>query len=300
MIRRVMSKRAVGVTYGLRALVIGAVNPLLYVGTAENTHHRTTPYTRLALTGRLFEAVFMGDKDEADRALAYTHKRHVPVEGALPENAGPNHPAGTHYSARDPHLMFMTMAFTMDSAETMYDELVTPLTDTEREDLYQDYVRWGELFGMPREAAPADYPAFRKYFDGYLASDELCLTDEARLVGRYLSGKQVATPFPSIVRYLPVNGALMIQGRLPPRVKRLYGIDWGRSDERVYRGLATTVRAAHRVPPLRAIMTGRSDPLYRVISKREQKVVRGGGESMPGVDPRSIAERQAETARRAG
>src|SRR5687768_3529839 len=53
MIRRVMRKRAVGLTYGLRALVIGAVNPLLYVGTAESTEHRDTPYTRLALTGKL-------------------------------------------------------------------------------------------------------------------------------------------------------------------------------------------------------------------------------------------------------
>ena len=53
MIRRVMRKRAVGLTYGQRALVIGAVHPLLYVGTAENTQHRTTPYTRLGLAPAL-------------------------------------------------------------------------------------------------------------------------------------------------------------------------------------------------------------------------------------------------------
>lgn len=128
MIRRVMRKRAVGLTYGLRALVIGAVHPLLFVGTAENTAHRATPYTRLALTGRLFEAVFLGDKDEADRALAFTRKRHLPVDGVLPEDAGPHHPAGSHYSALDPHLMFMTMAFTADSAEVMHDLLVRKLT----------------------------------------------------------------------------------------------------------------------------------------------------------------------------
>ncbi len=62
MIRRVMRKRAVGLTYGQRALVVGAVNPLLYVGTAEHTEHRTTPYTRLAITGRLFEAVALGTR----------------------------------------------------------------------------------------------------------------------------------------------------------------------------------------------------------------------------------------------
>jgi uncharacterized protein (DUF2236 family) len=84
MIRRVMRKRAVGLTYGLRALVIGAVNPLLYVGTAESTEHRDTPYTRLALTGKLFEAVFFGSREDADRALEFTGKKATRGRGGAP------------------------------------------------------------------------------------------------------------------------------------------------------------------------------------------------------------------------
>lgn len=154
MIRRVMRKRAVGLTYGLRALVIGAVNPLLYVGTAESTQHRDTPYTRLALTGNLFEAVFFGTREEADRALEFTGKKHAQVKGRLPEDAGARHPAGSAYSAYDPHLSFMTMAFTFESAEVMYDLLVRRLSDTEREDLYQDYVRWGSCSGCHGKPRP--------------------------------------------------------------------------------------------------------------------------------------------------
>ncbi|MBB5914758.1 uncharacterized protein (DUF2236 family) [Nocardia transvalensis] len=290
MIRRVMRKRAVGLTYGQRALVVGAVNPLLYVGTAENTAHRTTPYTRLALTGRLFEAVFLGTKDEADRALAFTHKKHVRVRGALPEDAGPRHLAGSGYSATDPHLMFMTMAFTFDSAEVMHDVLVRRLTDAEREDLYQDYVRWGELFGMPRTAAPADYPAFRRYFDGYLASGELFLTDEARLVGSYLAGKQVPYPMPMPLHQVTTSVFLLIQGSLPPRIRDMYGICWGTREELTYRTLARGVRTAHiTLPlaprPLHTTLAGPSAPVYRLLSRREHELVNSGRPSMPGVDP---------------
>lgn len=298
MIRRVMRKRAVGLTYGQRALVIGAVNPLLYVGTAEHTQHRTTPYTRLALTGRLFEAVALGSREEADRARAFTHKKHVPVRGALPEDAGERHPAGTRYAAHDSHLMFMTMAFTFDSAEVMHDLLVRRLSATEREDLYQDYVRWGELFGMPREAAPASYPEFRRYFDDYLASDELYLTDEARLVGAYLSGQEVAYPMRSPLGKVVGGVYLLIQGSLPPRIREMYALRWGRKEEIAFRTLAQTVRTAHLAPPLaprvlRGTLAGPSAPVYRMLTRREHTLISSGRPSMPGVDPLNYADRHA-------
>jgi uncharacterized protein (DUF2236 family) len=294
MARRVMSKRAVGLTYGQRALVVGAVHPLLYVGTAENTEHRMTPYTRLALTGKLFEAVFLGSKHEADRALAFTTKKHETVRGALPEDAGKRHPAGTGYCALDPHLMYMTMAFTFDSAEVMYDLLVRRLTDGEREALYQDYVRWAELFGMPRKAAPGSYPLFRKSFDAYLASDELFLTDEARLVGSYLAGQRVPYPQRMPLRQATSAFFLLVQGSLPPRIRDMYGMRWGIPEQLAYRTLAQAVRTAHIAPPLlRGTLAGPSAPVYKLVSRREHELVGTGRPSMPGVDPRNWAARNS-------
>ncbi|KAF0848420.1 oxygenase MpaB family protein [Nocardia caishijiensis] len=296
MIRRVMSKRAVGVTYGLRALVIGAVHPLLFVGTSEHTGHRATPYTRLAVTGALFESVFLGSKAEADRALAFTRRKHERVVGALPEDAGPHHHAGTPYSALDPHLMFMTMAFTFDSAEVMHDRLVRELTATEREDLYQDYVRWGELFGMPRTAAPADYPAFRRYFDDYLDSTEPFLTDEAELVGSYLAGHRKAYRLRPPVEQVGSALYLLVQGSLPARIRRMYGIRWDLADELAHRTLCRSIRTAHLAPPLAprllaGTLAGRSTPSYQLLARREQHMIRQGKPSMPGVDPRNWVQR---------
>ena len=77
MVVRALSARAVGLTYGQRALVIGALHPRLFVGTAQHTSHRESPYTRLGLTARLFEPVFLGSTEEADRALAFAAKRHA-------------------------------------------------------------------------------------------------------------------------------------------------------------------------------------------------------------------------------
>lgn len=297
---RVMSKRAVGLTYGERALVVGATNPLLYVGTAENTSHRETPYNRLALTGRLFEAVFLGTKAEADRALDFTRKKHERVVGGLPEAAGPHHPAGMRYSARDPHLMYMTMAFTFDSAEAMHDLLVRTLTDGEREGLWQDFVRWAELFGMPRSAAPGTYREFRDSFDSYLASDQLFLTAEARLVGAHLAGaERQKYPLPGRLRHGAPALALIVQGSLPARIREIYGLRWTSADELAFQLAVRTLRAVHFRPrlapagPLRIALRGPSAPSYATLARGERELIRSGRPSMPGVDTKGRAKETA-------
>ena len=80
--------------------------------------------------------------------------------------------------------MLWTIAVMMDSAERFHDLLVRRLRGREREELWRDYVRFGELFGMPREVAPRTHAGFRAYFDGFIAGPQAHLTDEARYLGR--------------------------------------------------------------------------------------------------------------------
>jgi len=286
---RVMSNRAVGLTYGQRALVIGAVHPQLFVGTAQHTSRPELPYNRLSRTARLFEAVFLGTREQADRALEFTHRRHATVSGTLPADAGPHYPRGTGYDARDPSLMYMTMAFTFDSALAMHNLLVRRLSGDEREALWQDFVRWAELFGMPRSAAPASYPSFRRSFDDYLASDALHLTDQARLVGGYLAGARRGdydAPIP--LRPLFRTLDLLVKGSLPPRIRSMYGFRWTPAHRTAF---ASAVRGARvlyvRTPrfvprPLDPLLFGSTDPLLRIVAGQERQQLRHGRRSMPG------------------
>ncbi|MGN6606841.1 MAG: oxygenase MpaB family protein [Jatrophihabitans sp.] len=284
---RVMGSRAVGLTYGQRALVIGAAHPRLFVGTVENTAHRDTPYNRLARTARLFEAVFLGTKEEADRALEFTRRRHARVTGVMAEAAGP-YAAGTPYSATDPHLMFMTMAFAFDSVDVLQRLLIRPLTPGEQEALYQDFVTWAELFGMPRDAAPPDYPTFRRSFDGWLASGEPHLTEHARVVGSYLVGaKRGDYDDPLPLRPLFRSIDLVVRGSLPASIRRLYGFRWTPVHEAAYRTALQTVRVAHVEPPhfvprpLDPVLHGVNAPLFKILAGRERQQLRRGRRSMP-------------------
>src|SRR5215207_1670755 len=51
-LRKVHSERAVGLFYGQRALMIGALNPLAFVGTIEQTNAKLKPFQRLVHTRR--------------------------------------------------------------------------------------------------------------------------------------------------------------------------------------------------------------------------------------------------------
>src|SRR5215475_7350336 len=91
--RRVHGDRAVGLLYGQRALLIGALEPLTYTGTMLSTKSKDHPFKRLARTAKIQETIFLGTRAEADEELARVHRMHESVNGTLPEAAGP-HPAG--------------------------------------------------------------------------------------------------------------------------------------------------------------------------------------------------------------
>ena len=50
MLRQVHEEHLVGLFYGQRALCIGALSPLNYVGTSEHSYAKLTPFKRLVHT----------------------------------------------------------------------------------------------------------------------------------------------------------------------------------------------------------------------------------------------------------
>ncbi len=269
MARRVHGDRAVGLLYGQRALLIGALEPLTYTGTMLTTNSGDHPFTRLARTAKIQETIFLGTRAEADRALAAVHRLHERIEGTLPEAAGP-HPAGAAYSAFDPELMLWTLAVIADSGRAMYEAMVRPLSEAEREQLWQDYVRFGELFKLPRGAVPASHREFRAWFDGRLASPDLHATPHALEMAPLVAFEQ---PVPPAARANLAAQNLVIKGTLPPRVREIFGIEWSRGHEAAFRSITAAHRRARHAFP-RLVRRGRNDHFFDVVTQGERR--RGG------------------------
>jgi uncharacterized protein (DUF2236 family) len=269
MARRVHGERSVGLLYGQRALLIGALEPLTYTGTMLSTRSGDRPFERLARTAKIQETVFLGTRAEADEALARVRKLHEYVKGTLPAAAGV-HAAGTAYSAFDPELMLWTLAVIADSGRVMYETLVQPLNEDEREDLWQDYVRFGELFALPRSEMPGSYCEFKQWWDGKLAAPDLQATAHGLEMAPLVAFHQ---PVPAAARGNIALQNHIIKGTLPPRVRQIFGIRWSRAHESSFRSISAAHRRARRAFP-RHMRRGRNDVFFDVVTKTERR--RGG------------------------
>ena len=269
MARRVHGERSVGLLYGQRALLIGALEPLTYTGTMLSTNAGDQPFTRLARTAKIQETVFLGTRAEADKALGAVHRLHETIKGTLGEAAGA-HPAGAAYSAFDPKLMLWTLAVIADSGRAMYETMVRPLSEGEREALWQDYVRFGELFGLPASEVPGSYPEFRAWFDEQLASPDLYATaaragdgaaGRLRAAGAGGGPRQPRHPEPDHQGDAAAAGAGDLRHPLEPHPRG------------AFRTIAATHRRARSRLP-RRMRRGRNDVFFDVVTKGER--LRGG------------------------
>jgi uncharacterized protein (DUF2236 family) len=270
-LRRVHEQRSVGLLYGQRALLIGALHPVNFTGTFLSSRSLDEPWQRLARTGKAFETIFFGTKAEADEVLERVARLHTRVNGEMPEAAGPWE-AGTAYDAFDPELMLWTVAVIMDSTEVIHDHLVRRLGDDEREELWQGYIRFAELFGMPRSAAPGSYGEFREWWR-WMFAERLHLTPEARQVG-----KQVAFAIP-VPRYLrPTRGPhnLVLLGTLTPEERGLYGFGWNGAQEAAFRAFSAWSRRTRGLLPA-SVRVGYNTDSFELVARTERRMIERSG-----------------------
>ena len=274
MLRRVQRERAVGLLYGQRALGIGAIDPRNFMGTLLHDRSADRPFHRLVATAKMFEAIFFGTRERADRILATVHRMHSEVNGALPEDAG-SFPAGTPYAAHDPELMLWTIAPAADSAVYFYELFVRELTESERDGFWSDYVRFGELFGMPASVAPASWRGLREYVDSKINGPDAYLTREAEVIGRAV---MLEIPTSPSRRAAMQAHNLVMRGSLPPRIRELYGIRWTSADAVAFRGAVAAARAARPVTP-RSLRRGSCVAQFDDVAAAERKRIANGWSS---------------------
>jgi uncharacterized protein (DUF2236 family) len=272
LLRHVHEQKAVGLMYGQRALCIGAIKPLNYVGTSEHTRNKLTPFRRITHTGAMFEAVFFASRSQADKVLSAVHHMHERVQGTLPEDAGTHYPAGTPYSALDPELMFWTVAVIADSAIWFYERLVRRLSVAERESLWREYILFAELFQTPSDAIPPTYSAFRAWYENELCGADLFLTEEARYMG-YASAFEI----PMSGSRLLAKGVhdLIMLGSLPPRVRELYGLSYTPAQAAACTGALTAARLARPLLPGR-LKRGSCIPEFEGVAAIERRRIERG------------------------
>jgi uncharacterized protein (DUF2236 family) len=168
--------------------------------------------------------------------------------------------------------MLWTLAVIADSGRYFYELFVRRLEPSQLEALWRDYIRFGELFGMPRDVAPPTHREFRVWWERTLASDAMHLTPDAREIG-YATAFEI--PLPPVRQPAKRVHDLIMLGSLPPRVRELYGLGYGRAQDLGFRAAVGALRAARPVTP-NVLKRGRNAASYDLVARTEADRIRRG------------------------
>lgn len=251
-LRDIHEERIVGVLYGQRALLLQAMHPVAFEGLVADTAGLAAPFRRLVRTAKTMERVYFGTTEQADRVTAAVRRMHDRVPAAREQE----------------HLLWI-LACLADSALAVHQRFVGRLSDPDRERFWQDYLTLGEMFGVARGSAPDDFAAFRRYWRGRLAGDDLHVTPTARELAL-----RVAFDLPMPIHRRPALAVLnhAIVGTLPRRARAEYGLSWGPLDAAQLIAFTAALRSGAIVLP-RALWTGSSARDYEVVARGEARRV---------------------------
>ncbi len=242
---RVNAERLMLLAWG-RAILLQLAHPLVAAGVEDHSSFRDG---RFAAAGRLHHTVramlplTFGTDTARDATLARINGIHRRVNGRLRDAAGP-FPAGTPYSAEDPALLRWVHATLVESVPLMYDLLVAPMPEHERDVYCREAAPVARALGV-RERLPDSWRELRVYVDGMHASGVLTVSAEARALARAV----LRPPLATLVAPAAHVNRLFTVGFLPPRLREQYGLAWTDRDDRALGRWVRIIRAARRALP---------------------------------------------------
>lgn len=239
-----VNREAVLLAGGGRALLMQVAHPLVAAGVARHSAFEREPLLRLWRTLDLTLTIVFADAAGALAAVQQIERRHRPVHGRLDEAVG-RFAAGTEFDANDPELQHWVHATLVDSAMVTFERFVTPLSNAEKEELYQESKITARLFGIPEPTIPATHADFAAYVRDMVEGDTLCFGRD----GRRVADSIMDPPLPPGLRQIAGSGRILTEGLLPPALRERLGYAWSdRRQRRLERAAALSRRTLPLLP----------------------------------------------------
>ena len=242
---RMVSREALGLLGGGRAVLLQLAHPLIAAGVLQHSDFQADPLSRLLETVELMHTLIFGDGHRAQAALGRFYAIHAPVRGRLPEATG-RYAAGNPYRASDPGLKLWVLATLVETSLITYELFVADLSAAERKSFYQDSIRLARLLKIPKRVLPPTLAEFRNYMVAMLNGDTLKVNSLAKRLAREVlypcNASLLATASAGLLRFVTA-------GLLPARFRKAYGMPWSPRRQIMLNALSRTTRGLRpRVP----------------------------------------------------
>lgn len=208
-----MGRQTLSLVGAGRATLLQLAHPWVAHAIDQHSLTRSDPTRRLRATFRFVLTMGFGSVEQALQAAHTVHRIHSRVRGELPAS-----PAGGHYCANEVDAMAWVHATLVETTVYMHELVLGPLDEDLKADYYQASKRFAQLFGIPPEALPRDWPAFMAYNRRMWDSPELAVGDTARELAGFLFGI-----YP-LVRPLMRRYRLFTACIMPPPLRTAFGL----------------------------------------------------------------------------
>ncbi len=229
---------------GARAFLLQAAHPVVARGALDHSRFAEDPFGRVANTVRAMSVLIFGTTEEAHTTARRINRLHLTVTGAVNEDVGRHH-AGEAYTAMDPPALLWVHAAFVDSVLTAYQSFVGPLADDVKLAYWRESLRYARLLGLTEAELPPTYAALRAYMDEAVASGEVRVGTDARLIARTILDPPITwyrRPLWAIVRNMTI-------GQLPDELRRQYGLAWDWPQWLLFAGIRGWARLMRFVLP---------------------------------------------------
>lgn len=208
-----------------RAALLQLAHPWVAAALDQHSSLMTKPIARFHNTFRVVFTMIFGTTEQAFRAAHTLYQMHTKISGTIPE-AVAGYTRDSRYEALQVPALRWVYATLIESAMMAYECALPPLSAEDRATYYSESKVLAGLFGLPPEALPADWGAFKAYVAEMVASEALGVSDRARVMG-----KQIMTGAGSWIRIPRWYRALTVEW-LPQRFRDGFRLEFGNSEER--------------------------------------------------------------------
>ncbi|MEV6659665.1 oxygenase MpaB family protein [Nocardia fluminea] len=234
----------------LGALIMQTMHPAIGSAVGEYSAYRTDPWGRAQ---RSIDSVnlwvYGGDAALAEgRRLRELHKSVKGVD---------NH--GQRYHANNPEPYTWVHATLFERVVTMQRLFATPLTTSEQERLYDEFLQIGANQLIPAQHLPGSVSAYWDYFDTMVATrlENHPTPQDILTVIRRESAPFPFLPaamrplWPTFARPAGTLSHWLTIGTLPPSVREILGASWSERDERKMAAVNAVIRNSMSAMPER-------------------------------------------------
>jgi len=257
---------------GAYAILLQVGHPTVGAGVSEHSDFRADPWGRLLRTLDYSYVMTYGGPELAGEMGRRIREMHKQIRGVKPD--------GERYSALEPEAYAWVHATLAHSIVRAHQLLGTPIPAGEIQRFYAEWRRGGRLIGVRERDLPETWTAFGGYFER-MVDERLQRTAAVDEVLESLSEPtRPDLPFlpEAAWRIARIPAAhqigLITGGLLSSRLRELYGVEWGRGQERRFQLLAA---ASRRATPLMPASLRNFGPSY--LRWRREAIARGDAAS---------------------